>query len=105
MAEALSYALNQWATLKVFCSDGAVPIDNNVSESRDEAHCAQSQELVICGQPAWRPNRCHPGQLDQHLPSARYRSAALSHAAPGESAPGQHERAADLATGSVEAPS
>ncbi len=32
MAEALSYALNQWATLKVFCSDGAVPIDNNVSE-------------------------------------------------------------------------
>ena len=32
MADALSYALNQWATLKVFCSDGAVPIDNNVSE-------------------------------------------------------------------------
>jgi transposase len=32
MAEALSYALNQWATLKVFCSDGAVPMDNNVSE-------------------------------------------------------------------------
>src|SRR5579859_5218703 len=31
MAEALSYALNQWATLTVFCSDGAVPIDNNVS--------------------------------------------------------------------------
>jgi len=30
--EALSYALNQWATLQVFCSDGAVPIDNNVSE-------------------------------------------------------------------------
>lgn len=32
MAEALNYALNQWAPLKVFCSDGAVPIDNNVSE-------------------------------------------------------------------------
>jgi transposase len=32
MVEALSYALNQWATLKVFCSDDAVPIDNNVSE-------------------------------------------------------------------------
>lgn len=32
MAEAISYALNQWAALKVFCSDGAVPIDNNISE-------------------------------------------------------------------------
>ena len=32
MAEALSYALGQWDELNVFCSDGAVPIDNNVSE-------------------------------------------------------------------------
>ena len=32
MAEALSYALRQWEELNVFCSDGAVPIDNNVSE-------------------------------------------------------------------------
>jgi transposase len=32
MAEALSYALSQWEELNVFCSDGAVPIDNNVSE-------------------------------------------------------------------------
>jgi transposase len=32
MAEALSYALGQWQELSVFCSDGAVPIDNNVSE-------------------------------------------------------------------------
>ena len=32
MAEALSYALRQWEELTVFCSDGAVPIDNNVSE-------------------------------------------------------------------------
>ena len=32
MAEAISYALSQWAELTVFCSDGAVPIDNNVSE-------------------------------------------------------------------------
>jgi transposase len=32
MAEALNYVLNQWAELNVFCSDGAVPIDNNVSE-------------------------------------------------------------------------
>lgn len=32
MAEALNYALGQWEELTVFCSDGAVPIDNNVSE-------------------------------------------------------------------------
>jgi hypothetical protein len=30
--EAINYALNQWAELNVFCNDGAVPIDNNVSE-------------------------------------------------------------------------
>ncbi len=32
MAEAVNYALGQWDALSVFCSDGAVPIDNNVSE-------------------------------------------------------------------------
>jgi transposase len=32
MAEAIHYALGQWEELTVFCSDGAVPIDNNVSE-------------------------------------------------------------------------
>ena len=32
MAEAINYALGQWAELTAFCSDGAVPIDNNVSE-------------------------------------------------------------------------
>ena len=32
MAEAINYALGQWAELNVFSSDGAVAIDNNVSE-------------------------------------------------------------------------
>jgi transposase len=32
MAQAINYALNQWAELSVFAADGAVPIDNNVSE-------------------------------------------------------------------------
>jgi hypothetical protein len=32
MAEAVNYALSQWEELNVFCRDGAVPIDNNVSE-------------------------------------------------------------------------
>ena len=32
MAEAVGYTLNQWTELNVFAADGAVPIDNNVSE-------------------------------------------------------------------------
>lgn len=32
MAEAVNYILGQWEELTVFCSDGAVPIDNNASE-------------------------------------------------------------------------
>ena len=32
MAEAIQYALTEWTELNVFCSDGAVPIDNNGSE-------------------------------------------------------------------------
>lgn len=32
MAEAISYVLGQWEELNAFCQDGAVPIDNNVSE-------------------------------------------------------------------------
>ena len=32
MAEAVSYILGQWEELNVFCRDGSVPIDNNVSE-------------------------------------------------------------------------
>jgi transposase len=32
MADAVSYALNQWQALNVFASDAGVPIDNNISE-------------------------------------------------------------------------
>ena len=32
VAEAIYYGLGQWTELNVFCSDAAVPIDNNVSE-------------------------------------------------------------------------
>jgi transposase len=32
MADAINYALGQWSELNVFSTDGAVPIDNNVSE-------------------------------------------------------------------------
>jgi hypothetical protein len=32
MADAVNYTLSQWDALTVFTTDGAVPIDNNVSE-------------------------------------------------------------------------
>ena len=32
MAEAVAYALGQWKELSEFCRDGAIPLDNNVSE-------------------------------------------------------------------------
>ena len=32
MADAINYALNQWAAMTVFLDDAAVPLDNNISE-------------------------------------------------------------------------
>jgi hypothetical protein len=32
MAEAVNYTLGAWAKPNAFCSDGAVPLDNNISE-------------------------------------------------------------------------
>src|SRR2546426_8492210 len=45
MADAVNYILNHWTELNVFCSDGAVPIDNNASERemRSEEHTSELQ--------------------------------------------------------------
>ena len=67
MAEAVNYALGQWAELNTFCSDGAVPIDNNIRERENEACGAEPQELFVRRQPTWRVNYCHPGKPYQHL--------------------------------------
>jgi len=40
MAEAINYALSQWRELNVFSTDGAVPIDNNVSEREMKRSCS-----------------------------------------------------------------
>ena len=45
MADAVNYTLNHWAELNVFCSDGAVPIDNNATG--DEACGPEPQELTV----------------------------------------------------------
>jgi len=51
MAEALSYALNQWTTLTVFCSDGAVPLDNNVSEREMKRIVLHRKNSLFVGNP------------------------------------------------------
>jgi transposase len=51
MAEAINYALGQWNELKVFCSDGAVPIDNNVSEREMKRIVLNRKNSLFVGNP------------------------------------------------------
>jgi transposase len=51
MAEAISYALGQWQELNVFCSDGAVPIDNNVSEREMKRVVLNRKNSLFVGNP------------------------------------------------------
>jgi transposase len=49
MAEAVNYTLNQWDELKVFTTDGAVPIDNNVSEREMKRICLNRKNSLFVG--------------------------------------------------------
>lgn len=51
MAEAVNYALGQWQQLTVFCSDGAVPIDNNVSEREMKRVVLNRKNSLFVGNP------------------------------------------------------
>jgi transposase len=51
MAEAVNYTLSQWAELSVFCSDGAVPIDNNVSEREMKRVVLNRKNSLFVGNP------------------------------------------------------
>jgi len=51
MAEAVNYALGQWAELNVFCSDGAVSIDNNVSEREMKRVVLNRKNSLFVGNP------------------------------------------------------
>jgi hypothetical protein len=51
MAEAVNYALGQWAELNAFCSDGAVPIDNNVSEREMKRVVLNRKNSLFVGNP------------------------------------------------------
>lgn len=51
MAEAVNYVLGQWVELNVFCSDGAVPIDNNVSEREMKRVVLNRKNSLFVGNP------------------------------------------------------
>ncbi|MHB8390784.1 MAG: IS66 family transposase [Acidobacteriaceae bacterium] len=51
MAEAIHYALGQWTELNVFCSDGAVPIDNNISEREIKRVVLNRKNSLFVGNP------------------------------------------------------
>jgi transposase len=51
MAEAVNYILSQWAELNVFGSDGAVPIDNNVSEREMKRIVLNRKNSLFVGNP------------------------------------------------------
>jgi transposase len=51
MAEAINYALGQWEQLIVFCSDGAVSIDNNVSEREMKRVVLNRKNSLFVGNP------------------------------------------------------
>jgi transposase len=51
LAEAVNYVLGQWEELNVFCSDGAVPIDNNVSEREMKRVVLHRKNSLFVGNP------------------------------------------------------
>jgi hypothetical protein len=55
MAEAVNYALGQWEALNVFTTDGAVPIDNNVSEREMKRVVLNRKNSLFVGN--WRGGR------------------------------------------------
>jgi hypothetical protein len=51
MAEAVNYLLSQWAELNVFCTDGAVPLDNTVSEREMKRVVLHRKNSLFVGNP------------------------------------------------------
>ena len=51
MAEAVNYTLSQWEALNVFTTDGAVPIDNNISEREMKRVVLNRKNSLFVGNP------------------------------------------------------
>jgi hypothetical protein len=49
MAEGVNYALNQWKELNMHATDGAIPIDNNVSEREMKRICLNRKNSLFVG--------------------------------------------------------
>jgi transposase len=84
MAEAVNYTLGQWTELNVFCTDGAVPIDNNVSEREMKRVVLNRKNSLFVGNPrGGRTAAILAGQPDLNLSPPRNRPAALPHTITG----------------------
>jgi transposase len=76
MADAVNYTLGQWEALTVFTSDGAVPIDNNVSEREMKRIVLHRKNSLFVGNPrggrtaailASLTSSCRRHDMDPHL--------------------------------------
>src|SRR6266436_4917777 len=76
MAEAVNYTLGQWEELTVFTRDGAVPIDNNVSEREMKRVVLNRKNSLFVGNPrggrtaailASLTSSCRRHQMDPQL--------------------------------------
>lgn len=76
MAEAVNYTLGHWTELNVFCLDGAVPIDNNVSEREMKRVVLNRKNSLFVGNPrggrtfailASLTSTCRRHQIDPQL--------------------------------------
>jgi transposase len=76
MADAVNYTLGQWEALTVFTTDGAVPIDNNVSEREMKRIVLNRKNSLFVGNPrggrtaailASLTSSCRRHDMDPHL--------------------------------------
>jgi transposase len=76
MADAVNYTLGQWEALTVFTSDGAVPVDNNVSEREMKRIVLNRKNSLFVGNPrggrtaailASLASSCRRHDMDPHL--------------------------------------
>lgn len=76
MADAVNYTLGQWETLTVFTTDGAVPVDNNVSEREMKRVVLNRKNSLFVGNPrggrtaailASLTSSCRRHDMDPHL--------------------------------------
>jgi hypothetical protein len=70
IAEALTYALNQWATLTVYLTDGDLAIDNNAAEGHQAVRDRPQKLDLLRLRPRW-PGARHARQLHCHLPTGQ----------------------------------